>query len=50
MNKQEFILKLFQEGKDYLKMIFAFLTFVIGLHLRQPNYMVKKDDDSNGHK
>lgn len=41
MSKQEFILKLIEEGKDILKML---LPFIIGLHIKQPGYM-KKDED-----
>lgn len=41
MTRQEFILQLIAEGKDYLKMV---LTFLVGWHLKQPGYMKKNND------
>lgn len=44
-SNQLFILELLKEAKPYLAMVLpAFLTFLTGLHMKQPNYMVKNVD------
>jgi len=47
MSKEEFYLKLFQEGREIIKLV---IPFLIALHLPQPKYMSKKEDSDEGKK
>lgn len=44
MTKQEFVLKLLQEGREWLQLL---LPFVVGWHMKQPKWVRKNDDSRN---
>lgn len=45
MTNKEFILKLLEEGKGYLKML---LPFIVGWHMPQPKWLKKKTNKEEG--
>jgi hypothetical protein len=42
MTKEEFILKLLKEGREWVKQLSPLILPLITLHLPQPRYMKKK--------
>lgn len=47
MSTQEFVLKLLQEGREYFKLALPIITALVGIHMPQPAYMKKPNDDGS---